>query len=158
WLRAWRTADSVARSALDEALDGGGLTEPRIARDLVALIPDRSVLFPGASMPIRDVARTLPPRTRIPGLPHRGPPRIDGAVSTAIGAALAHQESGAGRAYALLGDLSFLHDQNGLLLGSGAQRPNLTIVVVNNNGGGIFSLLGHAADDDGFETLFGTPH
>jgi len=158
WLRRWRAADAAARTALDSILDGADLTEPRVARDVAAAAPDGSLLFVSASMPVRDLQRTMQPRTGLQVMANRGLAGIDGAVSTAIGAALAHQASGGGPAYALLGDLSFLHDQNGLLLGADGAAPDLTIVVVNNDGGGIFSMLGHAAEDRGFETLFGTPH
>ncbi|MEV1206695.1 thiamine pyrophosphate-binding protein, partial [Microbispora rosea] len=79
---------------------------------------------------------------------------IDGLVSSAVGAALAHN----GPAYALIGDLTLLHDQNGLILGPREPRPDLCLVVVNNDGGGIFSLLPQAALEDPFERVFGTPH
>jgi 2-succinyl-5-enolpyruvyl-6-hydroxy-3-cyclohexene-1-carboxylate synthase len=77
-------------------------------------------------------------------------------VSTAVGAALAT----AGPAYALLGDLTFLHDANGLVIGPGEPRADLTIVVVNNDGGAIFGLLEQGAPEHGpaFERVFGTPH
>ncbi|TDB82276.1 2-succinyl-5-enolpyruvyl-6-hydroxy-3-cyclohexene-1-carboxylic-acid synthase [Micromonospora sp. KC721] len=157
WLARWQALDRVACAALDGVLDVSGLTEPRVARDVAARVPDGGLLFVAASMPIRDLERTMRPRTGLTVLANRGLAGIDGAVSTAIGAALAHRERGGGRAYGLLGDLSFLHDQNGLLLGSGPV-PDLTLVVVNNDGGGIFSLLEAAGTDDGFEELFGTPH
>jgi 2-succinyl-5-enolpyruvyl-6-hydroxy-3-cyclohexene-1-carboxylate synthase len=78
-------------------------------------------------------------------------------VSTAIGAALGRSST---IALALLGDLTFLHDSNGLLLGPDEPRPDLTVVVVNDDGGGIFSLLeqGAPAYADAFERVFGTPH
>ncbi|PZG14642.1 2-succinyl-5-enolpyruvyl-6-hydroxy-3-cyclohexene-1-carboxylate synthase, partial [Spongiactinospora gelatinilytica] len=57
-----------------------------------------------------------------------------------------------------LGDLSFLHDQNGLVVGPREPRPDLCVVVVNNDGGGIFSLLPQAGLRDPFERVFGTPH
>ena len=158
WLARWRARDRVARTALDAALDTGGLTEPRVARDVAAQVPDGSMLFVAASMPIRDLDRTMRPRAGLTVLANRGLAGIDGAVSTAVGAALAHRAAGGGRSYGLLGDLSLLHDQNGLLLGLSEPEPDLTIVVVNNDGGGIFSLLDHATTADGFEALFGTPH
>ncbi|SEG81594.1 2-succinyl-5-enolpyruvyl-6-hydroxy-3-cyclohexene-1-carboxylate synthase [Thermomonospora echinospora] len=156
WLRSWRTADLAATRAVDAVLDAGDeVSEPRLARDLVASMPGGSLLFCAASMPIRDLDQTMRPRRGIRIMVNRGASGIDGLVSTAMGAALAHS----GRSYALLGDLAFLHDQNGLILGPHEPRPDLAIVVVNNQGGGIFSLLPQAAlPDDPFERVFGTPH
>jgi 2-succinyl-5-enolpyruvyl-6-hydroxy-3-cyclohexene-1-carboxylate synthase len=89
---------------------------------------------------------------------NRGLAGIDGTVSSAIGAALGRPHSS--RAYALMGDLTFLHDQNGLVLGPDEPRPDLTVVVVNDDGGSIFALLEQGADEHAaaFERLFGTPH
>jgi 2-succinyl-5-enolpyruvyl-6-hydroxy-3-cyclohexene-1-carboxylate synthase len=156
WLRTWRTADLAARAAVDEVLDSTDeVTEPRLARDLVAGLPGGSLLFTAASMPIRDLDQVMRPRRGIRIMANRGASGIDGLVSSAMGAALAHN----GRSYALLGDLAFLHDQNGLVLGPRDHRPDLAIVVVNNEGGGIFSLLPQASlKDDPFERVFGTPH
>jgi 2-succinyl-5-enolpyruvyl-6-hydroxy-3-cyclohexene-1-carboxylate synthase len=75
-------------------------------------------------------------------------------VSTAIGAAIAHGQP----TYALIGDLALLHDLGGLVLGPDEKRPDLTIVVINNDGGGIFSLLPQAELPEPFERVFGTPH
>lgn len=86
-------------------------------------------------------------------------PGIDGTVSTAVGAALAYESEG--RTVALLGDLTFLHDASGLLIGTGEPRPaDLTIVVANDDGGGIFELLeqGDPQYAGVFERVFGTPH
>ncbi len=89
---------------------------------------------------------------------NRGVAGIDGTVSTAIGAALAHDP---GRTVALLGDLTFVHDASGLLIGPTEPTPrNLTIVVSNDNGGGIFELLeqGDPRFADVSSRIFGTPH
>jgi 2-succinyl-5-enolpyruvyl-6-hydroxy-3-cyclohexene-1-carboxylate synthase len=104
-------------------------------------------------MPIRDLDLTMKPRDDIRIVANRGVSGIDGFVSTAAGVALSH----AGHVVALAGDLSVLHDINGLLADP---APDLTVVVVNNDGGGIFSLLPQAAGEDAatFERLFGTPH
>lgn len=155
WLKSWRTADQAAAAAVDAVLDAvPEVTEPRLARDLVAGLPGGSLLFTAASMPIRDLDQVMRPRRGIRIMASRGASGIDGLVSTAIGAALAHS----GRSYALLGDLAFLHDQNGLVIGPYDRRPDLAVVVVNNQGGGIFSLLPQAALRGPFERVFGTPH
>ena len=89
-------------------------------------------------------------------LANRGAAGIDGTVSTAIGAAMAHP----GAAVALMGDLTFLHDSTGLVIGPGEPRPDLTLVVVNDDGGSIFATLEQGADPyaTAFERVFGTPH
>jgi 2-succinyl-5-enolpyruvyl-6-hydroxy-3-cyclohexene-1-carboxylate synthase len=155
WLKAWRTADDAAADAIDAILDATDeVSEPRLARDLVAALPGRAMLIAASSMPIRDLDQVARPRRGVRIMGNRGASGIDGLVSTSIGAALAHS----GPSFALLGDLAFLHDQNGLILGPGEARPDLAIVVVNNAGGGIFSLLPQAALTDPFERVFGTPH
>jgi 2-succinyl-5-enolpyruvyl-6-hydroxy-3-cyclohexene-1-carboxylate synthase len=110
-------------------------------------------------MPVRDLALAQP-REGVTVLSNRGTAGIDGTVSTAIGAALAWQADGGGRAFALVGDLTFLHDANGLTLGPDEPRPDLTVVVVNNDGGAIFALLEQGAPELAgvYERVFGTPH
>lgn len=155
WLKSWRVADEAAGDAVDAVLDATDeVTEPRLARDLVAALPSRALLVAASSMPIRDLDQAMRPRRGVRIMANRGASGIDGLVSTSIGAALSHS----GPSVALLGDLAFLHDQNGLVLGPDEARPDLAIVVVNNAGGGIFSLLPQAALTDPFERVFGTPH
>jgi 2-succinyl-5-enolpyruvyl-6-hydroxy-3-cyclohexene-1-carboxylate synthase len=94
---------------------------------------------------------------------NRGVAGIDGTVSTAIGAALAHEGSNEhpGRTIALIGDLTFVHDSSGLLIGPTEPVPaDLTIVVSNDNGGGIFELLeqGDPRFSEVSARVFGTPH
>jgi 2-succinyl-5-enolpyruvyl-6-hydroxy-3-cyclohexene-1-carboxylate synthase len=157
WTDRWRAADAAAADALDKALDDpaapGGL---RLARELVAALPPGAQLVLGSSNPVRDVALAATPRPDVRVLANRGVAGIDGTVSTAIGAALAHD----GPAYALLGDLTLLHDTTGLVLGPDEPRPDLTTVVLNDGGGGIFALLeqGDPAHAAAFERVFGTPH
>jgi 2-succinyl-5-enolpyruvyl-6-hydroxy-3-cyclohexene-1-carboxylate synthase len=119
----------------------------------------------GASNPVRDAALVgLNPRgVRVRS--NRGVAGIDGTVSTTIGAALAHERvagsNASARTVALLGDLTFVHDSSGLLIGPTEPRPqHLTIVVSNDNGGGIFELLeqGDPRFSDVSSRVFGTPH
>jgi 2-succinyl-5-enolpyruvyl-6-hydroxy-3-cyclohexene-1-carboxylate synthase len=159
WLAGWLQADAAARRAADTILDAEETpTEPRLARDLAAALPDGGLLWAGSSMPIRDLDQQMAPRAGLRVLSSRGTSGIDGLVSSAIGAALAYQSGGGGLAVALLGDLAFVHDSAGLMIGPAEPRPDLCIVVVNNDGGGIFSTLEQAAFPEPFERLFGTPH
>ncbi|MQA03567.1 MAG: 2-succinyl-5-enolpyruvyl-6-hydroxy-3-cyclohexene-1-carboxylic-acid synthase [Streptosporangiales bacterium] len=158
WLRAWQAADAAARQAVDTVLDETEeLSEPRVARELFAELPDGALLFAGSSRPGRDLEAYAVPRTGVHVYGNRGLAGIDGSVSAAMGAAYAHQRAGGGQAYALLGDLALLHDVNGFAVPPGEQPPALTFVVVDNDGGGIFSLL-EQQDVAGFERVFGTPH
>ena len=160
WLRAWREADSRACAAVDAVLaDEPALTPYAVARIVWESIPSHGLLVVGSSNPIRDIDLVSWPY-EVGGhrlvLANRGLAGIDGTVSTAVGAALARPSS---RAVALIGDLTLLHDSTGLLLGPDEPCPDLTIVVVNDDGGGIFSLLEQGAPDhsQSFERLFGTP-
>jgi 2-succinyl-5-enolpyruvyl-6-hydroxy-3-cyclohexene-1-carboxylate synthase len=100
----------------------------------------------------------MAPRAGLRVLASRGASGIDGMVSAAAGAALAHQRAGGGPAAALIGDLAFLHDAPGLFAGPREPRPDLVLVLANNDGGGIFSLLEQAEHGGPFERVFGTPH
>lgn len=154
WLASWRGAGELVAEAIDRVLDATEeLTEPRVARDLSAALPDGAALVTASSMPIRDLDLTMRPRRGLTVFANRGVSGIDGFVSTAQGIAL----SRGGATWALAGDLSLLHDVNGFAV----DRPaDVTYVVVNNNGGGIFSLLPQASavEPATFERLFGTPH
>jgi 2-succinyl-5-enolpyruvyl-6-hydroxy-3-cyclohexene-1-carboxylate synthase len=159
WLGSWQRADAAARGTANAILDAGAaLTEPGLARDLAAALPPGALLWAASSLPVRDLDLHMAPRTGLRVLASRGASGVDGLVSSAIGAALAHQAAGGGPAVALLGDLAFLHDLPGLLLGPDEPRPDLGLVVVNNDGGGIFSDLEQAAFAGPFERVFGTPH
>ena len=121
-------------------------------------MPD-GLLVVGSSKPVRDLF-LAGPQAGLRVLANRGVAGIDGMVSTAVGAALAHQAGGGGAAYALVGDLTFLHDAGGLVLGPDEPRPDLTLVVVNNDGGAIFGLLEQGGEQHAgaFERIFGTSH
>ncbi len=159
WLGSWLAADAAARRAADEMLAAdGSLSEPLLAREVAAALPAGALLWAASSMPVRDLDRHMACRSGLRVLASRGASGIDGLVSAATGAALAHQAAGGGPAVALLGDLALLHDAPGLLLGPLEARPDLCLIVVNNDGGGIFSTLEQAAFPDAFERVFGTPH
>jgi 2-succinyl-5-enolpyruvyl-6-hydroxy-3-cyclohexene-1-carboxylate synthase len=154
WLRTWTDADTVARKALEEVFEASEeISEPRLARELVTALPDGSNLLVAASMPFRDVEWYSMPREGVHFYGNRGANGIDGHVSTALGIALG---SGA-PTFTLSGDLSLLHDQNGLLA-EDKDAVALTFAVANNDGGGIFSFLPQAKDRRHFERLYGTPH
>ena len=149
WLEAERSAQEVLEAEL-----GSVVSEPAVARSTVAAAPAGSRLVVSSSMPIRDVEWFGPHRADVTIVANRGANGIDGVVSTAIGAAL-----GGSPTVALVGDLAFLHDSTALL-GAAARPIDLTEVVVDNDGGGIFSFLPQAGelDHDRFEQVFGTPH
>jgi 2-succinyl-5-enolpyruvyl-6-hydroxy-3-cyclohexene-1-carboxylate synthase len=137
WLASWRSADERAALAIFGALATDGLSEPTVAAELGVLLPERATLFVASSMPVRDIetfwpARTDPPRV----LCNRGANGIDGTVSSAFGAAA----GAADPVVLLIGDVALAYDIGGLLA---ARRLNLklTIVLLNNDGGGIFDFL-----------------
>ena len=155
WLARWSNAERRAQEALDEALaEHKEITEPGVARALMGALPPVAALVVSSSMPVRDLEWFAAPRRGVEVLANRGANGIDGVVSTAVGVAL-----GSGWPTALLiGDLAFLHDANGLL-GALERGADLTIVVVDNGGGGIFSFLPQAGSvaPERFELLYGTP-
>lgn len=153
WLPAWRAADDATGRCIETEL-GDGLSEPAVARGLLDWLPARVTLFVASSMPVRDVeefaaVRPDPPRV----LSNRGANGIDGTVSSAFGAAAA----GAEPVVLLIGDVALAHDIGGLLAARRLAVP-LTIVLLNNDGGGIFHFLPVAGQTDAFEQHVATPH
>jgi len=155
WARLWMQADAVAAKAISSQLARSkGITEPMVARMVVGEAPRGGHVVVASSMPVRDLEWYTPRRTDLTVHANRGANGIDGVVSTAIGVA-----SSGVSTIALVGDLAFLHDSSALI--ALARRGlDLTVVVIDNDGGGIFSFLGQAEALEGarFEQLFGTPH
>ena len=159
WAREWADAgervDKAAGSFIEQAWPSG----LAIAAITLAELPPEATLFVGSSNSARDVDLAVSPSARSAPLTivaSRGLAGIDGCVSTAIGLALAQPDR---PTYALMGDLTFLHDSNGLLIGPDEPQPDLTIVVVNDDGGGIFTLLepGEPSRATDYERVFCTP-
>jgi 2-succinyl-5-enolpyruvyl-6-hydroxy-3-cyclohexene-1-carboxylate synthase len=164
WLQRCAEVNRHAVDAVRGQLRAHPLTTGlHVAATVADALRDGDQLVLGASNPVRDVALaglTHAGHRRVQVRSNRGVAGIDGTVSTAIGAALAHDRTG-GRTVALIGDLTFVHDSSGLLIGPTEPKPeDLTIVVSNDNGGGIFELLeqGDPRFSDVSSRIFGTPH
>lgn len=156
WLPEWLAAGSAAADAMDAVL-GTSLSGPVVAREVAAATAPADVLVLAASNAVRDLDLAGRPWSSARAVvANRGLSGIDGTLSTATGVALA---TGA-RTRALVGDLAFLHDLGGLLLGPAEPEAQLQVVVLNDDGGGIFGLLEHgeARFAGVFERVFGTPH
>jgi len=162
WLDSWRVADDALSARVDELVDGlPELDALHVAREVAAAVGPYATLVAGSSNPVRDLdlmTVPYPPHEHRFVVGNRGLAGIDGTVSSAVGVALGRRE--ASRTLALLGDVTFLHDANGLVIGPGEPRPDLTLVVVNDDGGSIFATLEQGADPyaAAFERVFGTPH
>jgi 2-succinyl-5-enolpyruvyl-6-hydroxy-3-cyclohexene-1-carboxylate synthase len=161
WLSAWQEADASVARQLDALLASAGFTAYAVAGAVARALPPGGHLVVGASNPIRDLDLMAPAYdvgSRRKVIANRGLSGIDGTVSTAIGASLARREES--RNLALMGDVTFLHDAGGLVLGPDEPRPDLTIVVVNDDGGSIFATLEQGGPEyaHAHERLFATPH
>lgn len=153
WYASWRAADDATAAAIQQVL-GDDLSEPLVARSLGEWLPPEATLFVASSMPVRDAEEFCLARDRGPlVLSNRGANGIDGTVSSAFGAAAA----GDGPVVLLVGDVALAHDIGGLLAASRLGLA-LTIVLLNNDGGGIFHFLPVAGETDAFEQHVATPH
>lgn len=156
WFSIWQRSDCVTRQALYAAIqDFPQLFEGRVFVELAELLPAGSTLYVGNSMPIRDMDTFFWGNDRlIRVFGNRGANGIDGLISSALGASAVSTKDE--HTVLVIGDLSFFHDLNGLLAAR-LHALNITIVLVNNDGGGIFSFLPQSAYPQHFEQLFGTP-
>lgn len=166
WLRAFKEADRIAGEAIADQFDernadglGGQWFEGRVFAELARLLPPGALQYTASSMPVRDLDAFTPiGDTPLRHLVNRGANGIDGTLSSALGAAasLSGERKG-GPAVLVTGDLAFYHDSNGLLA---ARRYglDLTVILLNNNGGGIFEMLPISEYGAPYEAHFGTPH
>ena len=172
WLQVAR---AISDMGVNQVRDGLAEREPFTAVHAVAVVADAlrdgDLLVLGASTAVRDASRAGLPFDGVQAIANRGAAGIDGTISTAVGAAMAHAHADptairAPRTIAVMGDLTFAHDLGGLNIGPLEPRPdNLLIVLTNDSGGGIFETLEPGAENlrtfaDGtaaFERVFGTP-
>jgi len=154
WYKLWSKANNVAQTHLFDMREiKDDLFEGKLYIELQKILPNECNLMVGNSMPIRDVDTFFRcSEKKVHFYSNRGANGIDGVVSTALGISAASDLP----TYLVIGDLSFYHDLNGLLTGK-LHELNLTIFLINNNGGGIFSFLPQAKEKKHFEDLFGTP-
>lgn len=150
WLSGWREASERMGRRFESASEQA-VAEPFVARAVSRLIPERHGLVLASSMPIRDMdTYAVADGAYVLVAVNRGASGIDGTVATAAGFA-----KGLVRPVTLLiGDLALLHDLNSLAM---LRSLPVTVVVINNDGGGIFSFLPVSRHEEFFETYFGTP-
>jgi 2-succinyl-5-enolpyruvyl-6-hydroxy-3-cyclohexene-1-carboxylate synthase len=152
WFETWTRVNGATSAVVQRVSSEGHWFEGRVFWELASLLPDGATLFAGNSMPVRDMDDYfLKPQSAVRSLANRGVSGIDGVVSTALGAAASGSPT-----VLVIGDVSFYHDLNGLLAAH-KHNLNLTVVLVNNDGGGIFSFLPQAAHPDTF-AYFRTEH
>ncbi len=153
YLKLWQDAEVIVRQEIDQKMIAiEPLTEPKLSWLLPQILPPKTPIFISNSMPVRDVEFFWMPNTlEIQPYFNRGANGIEGILSTALGIAY-HQQS----SLLLTGDLALLHDTNGFLIKK-KFIGHLTILLINNNGGGIFELLPIAEYNPPFEDFFATP-
>ncbi len=154
WTATWERTEAITRQQLQTAIhDFVPLFEGRVFTELAEIMPSGTTLYVGNSMPVRDADTFFwPDKRSVRVMGNRGANGIDGVVSSALGASVAAD----GPTVLVIGDLSFYHDLNGLLAAR-LHGLDLTIVLINNDGGGIFSFLSQASYPEHFEQFFGTP-
>ncbi|MEG4034019.1 2-succinyl-5-enolpyruvyl-6-hydroxy-3-cyclohexene-1-carboxylic-acid synthase [Microcoleus sp. w1-18aA5] len=153
YLQLWRNTEIQVRQTIDQKLSTiNNIIEPKVSWLLSQILPPGTPIFIANSMPVRDVEFFWKPNNlEIKTFVNRGANGIDGTLSTALGVAHHNQSS-----IMLTGDLTLLHDTNGFLI-KNKFVGHLTIILINNNGGGIFEMLPVAKFDPPFEEFFATP-
>lgn len=149
----WQKANSIALDLIHD-YRSKEQDEGALVSRLLHLLPNKSDIFASSSMPIRDIDTFFCPMEKdIQIYANRGANGIDGVISTALGFSKSRENR---PTYLLIGDLAFLHDINAFIA-TRYQSCDLTIIVMNNDGGGIFSYLPQASVEEHYEDLFGTP-
>ncbi|MEG4145974.1 2-succinyl-5-enolpyruvyl-6-hydroxy-3-cyclohexene-1-carboxylic-acid synthase [Microcoleus sp. Pol12B5] len=153
YLQLWRNTEIQVRQTIDHKISAiNNIIEPKVSWLLSQILPPGTPIFIANSMPVRDVEFFWKPNNlEIKPFFNRGANGIDGTLSTALGVAHRNQSS-----IMLTGDLTLLHDTNGFLI-KNKFVGHLTIILINNNGGGIFEMLPVAKFDPPFEEFFATP-
>ncbi|MFN6478996.1 2-succinyl-5-enolpyruvyl-6-hydroxy-3-cyclohexene-1-carboxylic-acid synthase [Nostoc sp. DedQUE07] len=153
YVQEWCNAEAKVRLAIDQTMGKiDEIIESKAAWLISQILPPKTPLFIANSMPVRDVEYFWKPNNLgVRSYFNRGANGIDGTLSTALGIAHRQQSS-----VMLTGDLALLHDTNGFLIRN-KFVGHLTIVLINNNGGGIFEMLPIAKFEPPFEEFFGTP-
>ncbi len=155
WLDQLTLTEAKSWEVIQREIEQGDYFDGAAVYDVVDLIPAESTLFAGSSLPVRHLDQFgKPGRRRIFAWANRGASGIDGNLSTALGSGAARPEH---PLVAILGDITFYHDMNGLLAVRRCGRP-ITIVLLNNNGGGIFHRLPIRAYEPHFSDYFITAH
>lgn len=153
YLNEWQKAEKIATKHIKEYVQYE-TDEGAVVRKLLENLPTQSDIFVSSSMPIRDIDTFLTPTEKdIQIFANRGANGIDGVMSTALGFSQGRPNR---EMYLLIGDLAFLHDVNALIA-TRYQQCNITVIVLNNDGGGIFSYLSQSSVEQYYEELFGTP-
>ena len=153
WYKQWERVNDQTKRGLLTIQGETAMDEGKVFVELCSLLPKHANLFVANSMPIRDCDTFFHNNgTSCNIYANRGANGIDGVVSTALGVSTTGNPT-----VLVIGDLSFYHDMNGLLAAKMLDL-NITIIVINNDGGGIFSFLPQSKEKDCFEELFGTPH
>ncbi|MEG3895886.1 MULTISPECIES: 2-succinyl-5-enolpyruvyl-6-hydroxy-3-cyclohexene-1-carboxylic-acid synthase [unclassified Microcoleus] len=153
YLQLWHNTEIQVRQTIDQKISAiNNIIEPKVSWLLSQILPPGTPIFIANSMPVRDVEFFWKPNNlEIKPFVNRGANGIDGTLSTALGVAHCYQSS-----ILLTGDLTLLHDTNGFLI-KNKFIGHLTIILINNNGGGIFEMLPVAKFDPPFEEFFATP-